>query len=223
MIAENDHDLLATTYHKLAQCVSFIVAPIASILLFFSYDILLIWTRSQDVAVNAAPTLSILALAAMFNSMMHIPFMLQLAAGITWIALWNNAISLTILLPLMYFLISRFGIAGAGIAWAIFNVFYYLIVPQIMHRYILPKEKMIWIFRDTLPFIILSLLIYGGTYWLKLMVKTPFFLFLAVSAGSALYLAVCLVRYPLLRASAKDLIVNNSLIQRLRRMQQEKL
>ena len=207
LLAMNELDLLAATYHRLAQSVSFLAAPVTSILFFFSYDIMLIWTRSQDVASNAAPTLSILALAAMFNLMMHIPYMLQLAAGVTWIALWNNAFSLAILLPFMYYSISRLGIAGAGMAWAIFNVCYYLIVPQVMHRYILKGEKRVWIFQDTLPFLLLGVLIYGSIYRLSPMLETPFILFSAILVGTILYVLVCLFLYPMLRRSARGLFL----------------
>lgn len=215
LIADQNRELLAATYHRLAQSVSFIVTPIASVMFFYSYDILLIWTRSQEIAINAAPTLSVLAMAAMFNLMMYIPHMLQLAAGITWIALWNNVISLTILLPFMYYLISHFGIAGAGVAWVIFNLSYYLIVPHIMHRHILPGEKTAWMFKDTLPFMALSFIIFGGAYWLKSASNFP--LVLSLAGGGIFYSFACLAFFPLLRDLAQDFLTNNALIQRLRR------
>ncbi len=202
LIADQNHEALAATYHKLAKSVSFVVAPVSSIMYFYSYDILLIWTRSSDVAINSAPTLSVLSIAAMFNLMMYIPYVLQLAAGITWIALWNNAISLVVLLPLMYYLIHRHGIAGAGVAWVFFNITYYLIVPQIMHRYILQKEKLDWIFKDTLSFMFISFSIFGLSYWLKSNFNYSFIIFLCL--GGMFYLVICLTVYPLFFFLLKD-------------------
>lgn len=213
LIVSKKLDLLADTYHKIAQSVSFLAAPVTSVLFFFSYDILLVWTHSQDVAVNAAPTLSTLALAAMFNLVMQIPYVLQLATGITWIALWNNAISLAILSPLMYFLISRLGIAGAGVAWAAFNLSYFLIVPHIMHMYILPNEKKAWFFHDVIPFIVLCVFIYGLVYKLYSMVQTQLFLFWAVLMGTIIYIIICLLLYPILRSSVKEIFAKMSFVQ----------
>ncbi len=204
LIAEGNERLLAEMYHKLSRGVSFVVAPVASTMIFYSYEILVVWTHSEEVAHNAAPTLSVLAVAALFNLMMYIPYMLQLASGITWIALLNNAISLTVLLPLMYYLISQYGITGAGIAWAVFNVCYYLFVPNIMHRHILPREKMRWIFNDTLPFMAMGVLIFGGFYRLGSLTNLSFFLFLA--GGGLTYFLACMIIYPPLRALIGEIL-----------------
>ena len=222
LIAEKNEVELAAAYHKTSQYVSFIVAPVSASMMFFSHDILLLWTRSEDVAVNAAPTLSILALAALFNSMMQMPFVLQLSAGITWISLWNNAINLVLLAPLMYYLISHYGVAGAGIAWLVFNVLYYLIVPHVLHHYVLPSEKLNWIFRDTLPFMVASLFIYGAAYWFRVSMEGAFFFVPAIILGSVLYAVFCVISYPMLRAFMKELLLNTLFILKVRRIRTEK-
>jgi O-antigen/teichoic acid export membrane protein len=221
LIAENDETELSATYHKTSQYVSFVVAPISAILIFFSYDILLLWTRSGDVAANAAPTLSILAFAALLNSIMQLPFMLQMAAGIMWISLWNNAINLVILAPLMYFLISRYGVSGAGISWALFNLLYYLIVPHIMHRHILPSEKTGWFLKDTLPLILLGSLPFGVIYMAGY--TSPTMLLVEILLGSVLYFVIVLLFYPIIRVAVIDLILNNPFTLMIRRIQIGKL
>jgi O-antigen/teichoic acid export membrane protein len=163
--ASGERERLAESYHRLSQVVAAAVAPAAAVMIFFAEDVLRIWTRSAALATNAATTLSVLAVANLVNAMMQLPFALQLAAGITWIALLNNAVSLALLLPLMYFLIERFGITGAGISWAAFNATYFLVIPHVMHRHVLPGHVSRWYFRDTLPFMIAALLI-GGGVWL---------------------------------------------------------
>ncbi len=212
LIAEKDESTLAYTYHKLSQVNSFLVAPVSGIMLFFSHDILLFWTRSEDVALNASSTLSFLALAAMFNSMMTIPFMLQLAAGITWIAVWNNAINLALLAPLMYFLISHYGIAGAGISWAVFNLLYYSIVPHVMHRHVLQSEKAKWYFADTLPFIFLGFFVFGSVYFMNIGRTSWIF---DIILGCTIYVAICLSVFPVLRASLLDLLHNSQLLKKI--------
>jgi len=220
LIAENNETELAATYHKTAQYVSFVIVPISAILIFFSKDVLLLWTRSEDVAANAAPTLSILAIAALFNSMMQLPFMLQLAAGITWISLWNNSINLVVLAPIMVFLISHYGVTGAGISWALFNILYYLIVPHVMHRHILPGEKAGWFLKDTLSLILLGILPYGIIYMTGH--GSSVMLFLEIALGSVFYLAIVCLFYPVIRMAVMDLALNNPLALKVRRMQMEK-
>lgn len=165
LLATDEEERLSSTYHRLSQLVAAVVAPAAAVLICFAYDILLLWTQSADVAANAATTFAVFGYANLLNAMMQLPFALQLAAGITWIALVSNAIAVALLLPLMFGLIERFGIAGAGISWAVFNTAYYLIIPHVMHRYVLPGHMRSWFLRDTLPFMV-SALVLGGGVWL---------------------------------------------------------
>ncbi|MEW6083517.1 MAG: oligosaccharide flippase family protein [Chloroflexota bacterium] len=215
LIAEKKYSDLADTYHKISQYVSFVVAPICAVLFFFSYDILLLWTRSEEVAVNAAPTLSILAVAALFNSMMQLPFMLQLAAGITWISLWNNFINLIVLAPIMYFLISRYGVAGAGISWALFNLLYFLVVPHVMHRHVLPNEKVSWFLKDTLFLIFLGTLPFVVIHMVGY--KSLAMLFFEIMLSGIFYLVIVLLFYPAIRMAVKDLILSNPITRILSR------
>lgn len=220
LIAERNNTALASMYHKTSQYISFVVAPVSAILMFFSRDILLVWTRSEDVALHVAPTLSVLAVAALFNSMMQLPFMLQLAAGITWISLWNNAVNLIVLAPIMYFLISQYGVAGAGISWALFNLLYYLIVPHVMHRYILPGEKTSWFLMDTLSLMFLGTLPYGLIHLVGY--ENQWKLFFEIILGSLFYIIIVLMFYPTIRLALMDMALNNPLTLRVRQVDMEK-
>jgi O-antigen/teichoic acid export membrane protein len=155
-------DELARAYHKLSQLVAIASAPAGAVLIFFSHDVLRWWTQSSDVSTNAAGTLTLLAFANLLNAMMQVPFALQLAAGITWIAIVNNLVSVLLLLPLMYTLISHLGLGGAGVAWVVFNMAYFLIVPHVMHRHVLIGHARRWFLLDTLPFLITAILLAGG-------------------------------------------------------------
>ncbi|HRJ57263.1 MAG TPA: oligosaccharide flippase family protein [Anaerolineales bacterium] len=208
LISENNDLELANIYHKTTQFISFLISPISAILTFFSYDLLLIWTRSSDIARSTAPILSILAFAALFNSMMQIPFALQLAAGITWISLWNNVVNLAVLGPFMYFLIDRYEVAGAGITWGLFNLIYYLTVPQIMHRYILPGEKCRWYFQDTFFFVILGFLPFAIIYTVGY--SSLWMLLFEILLGGAFYLLIIMFLYPSIRFSVFALLSKTS-------------
>ncbi|MBM4421931.1 MAG: hypothetical protein FJ030_00900 [Chloroflexi bacterium] len=217
LFANGNDEELAILFHKTAQVVSFISALVTGMLIFFSYDVLLTWTRSEDVAAHAARVCSMLALASMFNSMMQIPFALQLAAGITWIALLNNTISVIALLPLMYVLISEFGMAGAGMGWVLFNIVYYLLIPHVAHRYVLQREKWRWILADTLPFIIVSCVLFGTAYFTVQALRIQHSLSAVgiIALAGIVYILVFIAMYPSIRSFMFDLSLRNPLFQRL--------
>jgi O-antigen/teichoic acid export membrane protein len=164
LLTTANEDAVGITYHRASQIVAYFVAPMAAILIFFSRSVLELWTGSTDISANAHIVLSVLALAALINSMMQVPYALQLASGIVWLPFWTNAIGVLVLTPLTYVCVTRFGIAGAGIAWASFNVMYYGLVPRIMHRHVLRGHLREWVLRDTLPFAVLALSLFGVAY-----------------------------------------------------------
>lgn len=207
LVAKNDLKSLKTIYHQLTQLISFLVCPISSLVIFFSYDILLLWTHSIVVAQNAYITLSILATAYMFNSMMHLPYRLQLAFGVTYIALGVNIGSAIVFTPLTYLLVKYYGINGAGISWVVFNLLCYLIIPQVMHNQILPSEKKQWIFYDTLPFMIISLILYAGAAWLYWHLGGYWTLIFSLLVASFLYIILCLWMYAFIRSQLFEYVL----------------
>jgi O-antigen/teichoic acid export membrane protein len=62
---------LARMYHKATQYVSFLAAPAAGFVCFFAGPLLQAWTRSEAVAANAAPILSVLALAFAVRTLLN--------------------------------------------------------------------------------------------------------------------------------------------------------
>jgi O-antigen/teichoic acid export membrane protein len=218
LIAQERREDLARMYHKASQYVSFLVAPAAAVVAFFSAPILRLWTQSEDVTSHAASILTLLTIAFGLNAMMQIPLRMQLAHGIVWIALGFNSISAVVLVPVMYLLISRYGLQGAGIGILLFNLFYYLIVPHIMHRQILPAEKWRWILGDTLSFLVLGAFFYGAAYWLSQGSQKLGVLALLVSSASLLYALGCLAMHPLLRAGICDLLLHNRIVERFRQV-----
>jgi len=191
LMAAGEDERLADSYHGLSQSVAILVAPFAALFIFFPHDILQAWTRSAEVADHSSFTFAVFGFAYAVNALMQIPFALQLAAGITWIAITNNAISIALLLPLMYVLIQRYGIAGAGVSWALFNVVYFLLIPHVMHRLLLRGHAKKWFLQDNLPFLAGALLIGWGVRAVR--ESVPRFAFVAVAAITGVVLYALLV------------------------------
>lgn len=206
LLGAGQTDELPRTYHKLSQLVAIVCAPVGAILIFFSSDLLRLWTHSPDVAANASGTLTMLAVANVLNAMMQVPFALQLAAGITWIAIVNNLISVVCLLPLMYALISRLGLGGAGVAWVLFNTAYFLIVPHVMHRYVLVGHARRWFLADTLPFLIAATLVTAAIRIVRDSGADPLVVVICAIVGAAIYASVALKASPELRSLSRRVV-----------------
>lgn len=185
-----DEQSLAKLYHHSSQLVSFVAAPLAAFIMFFSFDLLAVWTQSDAAALNAHLALSILAFAALFNAPMQISYILQLATGKEWIALVNNAVALLCFTPLIYVLVSRWGMVGGACAWALYNLLYYLLIPYWTHRHVLEGHRRRWVFSDTLPFMLTAVLAFGAAFWLASATPQVSLKLLYVIAAFMLYGAV---------------------------------
>ena len=164
IIKSGSHEDLTEVYHKASKTISFAASPVAAIIIFNSRDILLFWTKSTIVAEKASLTLSILACAAIFNSVMQASYILQLASGLQRIPLINNIIAFALFTPLTYFFVMRLGIIGGAVSWAVYNLLYFSITPYFTHRHVLNDQLVGWYMKDTIPFIVLSLGIFGGIH-----------------------------------------------------------
>src|SRR5213076_1377726 len=100
----------------------------------------------------------------LLNSMMSVPFSLQLAAGLTWLPLYTNAIGVLALAPVMFVLVRSYGLTGGAVAWLVFNIGYYLAVPPIMFRHVLAGHYGLWL-RDTVPYMAAGILCFGLARW----------------------------------------------------------
>jgi O-antigen/teichoic acid export membrane protein len=201
MLARGDEAGAAALYHRACGLVAMLVAPAAAALMLFPYPLLAAWTRSPTVAAEAAGPLAVLAFAMLLNSSMQVPYALLLAAGLTRISLWINGLGVAILAPLLFVLVRAYGIVGGGVAWAVFNLGYFIVAPILLHRRVLRGHLRHWLLRDTLPFYALAAVCYGGAAWVGRGQTGGWEPFLLLGGASVLYgLAAMVIRA---RASVK--------------------
>lgn len=139
---------LAATYHQASQLVTVFVVTIAFVAIAFSYDLLMMWTGDQEVSVNTAPIISILALGTMLNALLYIPNMLLLANGWTDLAVKVNAVAVIILAPSIYLVTPQHGAIGAAWCWVLLNVGYISVAMHFLYKRTLSQEKRQWYFHD---------------------------------------------------------------------------
>lgn len=166
LVAQNKIDELRQLYHRACQVMSFFLIPVVSILAFFSYEILLVWTRSPEIAEKTYILLTLVAIGTGLNGLMHLPYYAQLAFGITKIGFWQNVISIIFLIPFMIYMTFYYGAVGGALSWVILNLSYTVFGMQVMHRLILQGELKKWYLVDVGLPLLLAIIINGIAYLL---------------------------------------------------------
>lgn len=144
---EDPAELIAV-YHQVSQLVIVLIAPAAMLLCFFAGGVVFMWSGKPDLVQNTAPLLSILVVGSFLNSLSYLPYQIQIAHG--WISLLikTNTIIILTLIPLIFWIVPRYGAEGAAWIWVVLNAGYVLISTQFMHRRLLQNEKWRWYFVD---------------------------------------------------------------------------
>jgi O-antigen/teichoic acid export membrane protein len=148
--AQDDVKALAEIYHKGAQLVSAIAGSVAIVIIVFSETLLQVWTQDQELAVKAAPLLSLLMLGNLLNGLVHMPYQAQLAHGWTSLGVKVNAVAVLFIVPAILWVTPRFGAEGAAWVWVSLNAGYVLIAINLMYRRIMSAEKWRWYVQDVL-------------------------------------------------------------------------
>ncbi len=132
--AEGDHAGLITLYRDATQLVCAIGLPLAFTLAAFAEQILLAWTGDAVAAKSAAPILQLYAMGNAVLVVAAFPYYLQYAKGDLKLHLIGNVIFLLLLIPSVVWATIHFGAKGAGWAWLVSNVVYFIGWTPLVHR-----------------------------------------------------------------------------------------
>ncbi|MEW6380714.1 MAG: oligosaccharide flippase family protein [bacterium] len=148
LVSLHDQDRLKELYHKGCQFMSVMILPAAIVVSLFSSELLLLWTGNPGIAANAHSILSLLIIGTALNGLMNLPYDLQIANAWTKLALYTNIIASVVFVPMIYFLATHYGAAGAASTWVILNTAYAFICIPIMHSRLLKGEQWRWYLSD---------------------------------------------------------------------------
>jgi O-antigen/teichoic acid export membrane protein len=137
-------------FHLSSQILSLILLPISAVLIFFSKEILIIWTQDSLVVENAYLIMSFLVFGTMLNGIVSMPVNSANAFGWPMLITYTNAIQAIIIIPLTIGLVYWFNAKGAAIAWIVLNSTYVVFMVPFFFRRYLCKEKSKWFINDTL-------------------------------------------------------------------------
>ncbi|MCQ9376038.1 oligosaccharide flippase family protein [Methyloversatilis sp. XJ19-13] len=148
MVTHGESARLAELYHQSAKTVTAICAPVAMVFLIMPDVLLNVWTGDSKISAEAAPILALLSVGTFLNSLMHVPYVLQLAYGWVSFAATMNLIAVLLLVPSIFWLVPHYGAVGAAWAWVALNAGYVSVGLYFMHRRLLPAEKTEWYLKD---------------------------------------------------------------------------
>jgi O-antigen/teichoic acid export membrane protein len=148
LVSINDQDELKRLYHESCQFMSVLILPAAIVIALFSNDILLLWTQNPTTAENTHLIVSVLICGTALNGLTYFPCALQFAFGWTSLSFFANVIAVILVVPLMIYMATHYGVVGAASVWFILNLGYVLFEIPVMHLRLLRKEKWRWYLQD---------------------------------------------------------------------------
>lgn len=147
-IAKKDESSLKVAYHQGCQLISIIIIPLSLMISLFSYEILRIWFSDISISINTHLILSLLVVGNGLNSLVNIPYALQLSAGWTTLAFKANIVAIALFIPLLFLLVPKYGGAGAALVWIVLNIGYLIVNINVMHKRLLTDQKRFWYRHD---------------------------------------------------------------------------
>ncbi len=147
---EGDTAKVINLYHTSSQMMAVLVIPVAAVVAGFAQEVLYVWTGDAGLSRQGAWILAFLIVGNACNGIMNMPYALQLASGWTKLAFWVNVGAIVVLVPAIWWAATYFGAVGGAAVWALLNLGYVVLTPHIMHRRLLPGEKIAWYGADVL-------------------------------------------------------------------------
>ena len=208
----DDQDGLIQLYHKSCQFMSVLILPVAIVVALFSHEIIFLWTQNPTTAERTHLLVSILICGTALNGIMYLPYALQLAFGWTRLSVLKNIIAVILFIPFIIIMTTRYGATGAAIVWLLLNVGYVFIEIPIMHRRILPKEKLRWYWQDTSVPLIVGLFLAGlGRLIFNNSTTSKLMMLLYLMIISLLTLVITLMSVPTMRSKLFGHLLNTKL------------
>jgi O-antigen/teichoic acid export membrane protein len=154
-LVSNNQQALKKSYHMASQILAIFIFPLAALVFFFPDKILAVWGFDTPTIEAVFPLLKILIVGSTIASLLTNLTTLQIASGSLRLAIFQNGLGSFILGASLYHLIPTFGAIAGAYCWSAINLIFLLIIPVLMHRFLLKPELRKWYVEDiTIPFIV---------------------------------------------------------------------
>jgi O-antigen/teichoic acid export membrane protein len=117
MQARQDIDGITRVFGKAVRHMTLILIVPTVVLLIFGPDLLRFWL-GETFAARGGTAVRVLALGVLLNSLSYVPSSVIVALGRPDINARFHLLELAIHLPIAWWLITKYGVTGAAVAWA---------------------------------------------------------------------------------------------------------
>jgi O-antigen/teichoic acid export membrane protein len=145
----NNQDQLKDTYHTCCQLVSIIIFPASLILIFFTKEVLLLWTHNAITVEKTWFIARLFAIGTAINAVASILFSFTFALNWTKFAVYISLYYTIIITPSIALITWLYGTTGAAWCWILFNVVNLIFVPYVVHNKFLKGDLFAWFWNDT--------------------------------------------------------------------------
>ena len=160
--ASGKHTELVSLYRKGTQLIVVIVGSAAIIISIYSEQLLLLWTKDDELTGEVYKILMLYTIGNGFLAMSAFPYYLQCAKGHLKLHIIGNLLFGSLFIPFLIWSSINYGGVGAGYAWLISNVVIFALWVPVVHRKFIPEVGLSWythdIFKILLPTIVVSLI-----------------------------------------------------------------
>lgn len=186
-------------FRRVNILVSIVIFTIMSIMIFFSKELIWVWTGNKDLIEHVAYLIPITALSYAMLSLQIIPFNVAIANGYTKLNTIMGIISLFVTLPGYYILTKKYDVLGAAITFCfvqlLITVIYLL---TIIKKYDLIRNTKYFYFKQFfLPLLISIILSWITFYPIKFMILERFEMLIWIGFSTILvFIGTLLVSFP---------------------------
>ncbi|CAM8344617.1 RfbX Membrane protein involved in the export of O-antigen and teichoic acid [Candidatus Methylopumilus planktonicus] len=159
LITVGDTVALSNIYRIGSRLLSSVLFPIAILAGIFAEDLVFMWTRNSNLAIEVAPIIRLLLIGSAVNGVTIFPYALQLAYGVVGLPLKICLILIASTVPMTIFLATKYGVIGGAFSWVIMNCINLLLTSWLTHRVILKNIGFKWLVWDIGVPMIFSLLV----------------------------------------------------------------
>jgi O-antigen/teichoic acid export membrane protein len=145
----NKQEQLRETYHTCCQLVSIIIFPASLIIIFYTKEVMLLWTHNTVTVDNTWYIARLFAIGTALNAMVSILFSFTFALNWTRFAFYVSLFCAFVATPVIALVTWRFGTVGAAFCWIGLNTLYILVVPFLVHNMFLKDDLFAWYWKDT--------------------------------------------------------------------------
>lgn len=195
-VEQGDRQAVSAIYHNASRGLAVLVVPAAMVLAIFSSDLLHFYLPSPGTAEQTHVLLSLLALGNACLALVFMPLSLQLANGWTSLSFWKNVFAILIYVPLLLFLVPRFGTIGAALSWLALTGGYLLLEVPIMHQRLLQGELWRWYSRDLGAPLIVAIAVVGMGWLVLPSGQSPWPRLVTIGIASVLAQGACMLLIP---------------------------